>query len=179
MNFNPNTVPSILIPLDKLERAIEIKHWLSGFSRICYAIVYVTKSGNEILKFGQSAHQTDGERIYRQIWRINGWPDYPADYAAGDDFDWVVEQRPGMDKNDVVVVIYDMRNIPMLFNLAPEHETTQMESWLIDQYVKQHSRCPIGNKKEQKRLEKGLTACPKKSTVVGKSFYNLFEEVQQ
>lgn len=178
MNFNPTTIPTTIIPLSKLNDAIEIKHWLSGFSRICYAIVHTPKNGsNEVLKFGESAHQYDGERIYRQIWRIPGWPTVPASYAAGDDFDWVVEQRPNIRKEDVIVIVYDMRNVPMVFSIRPEHETTAMEAWLIESHVKQFGRCPIGNKKEQARLEKGLPACPKKSVVIGQVFGNLFEEL--
>ena len=177
MNFNPTTVPQTIIPLNKLNDAIDIKHWLIGFTRICYAIVHVPKNGqNEVLKFGESAHQQDGERIYRQIWRIPGWPTTPAIYSAGDDFDWVVKQRPNIVKDDVIVIVYDLRHVPMVFSIRPEHETTAMEAWLIESHVKQFGRCPIGNKKEQTRLEKGLPVCPKKSVVVGKVFSTLFEE---
>lgn len=177
MNFEPTNIPTTIIPLDKLKDAIEIKHWLSGFTKICYAIVYVQKNGpNEILKYGESSHQADGERIYRQIWRIPGWPTSPADYSAGDDFDWVVGQRPNMNKNDVIVLVYDMRNVTETFSLRPEHETTAMEAWLIEAHVKQFGRCPIGNKKEQVRLEKGVPVCPKKSVVIGKVFSHLFDE---
>lgn len=174
MQFDPNSIPTVIIPLSSLNRAIEIKHWLSGFTRICYAIVHTTQSGNEILKFGQSAEQYDGERVYRQIWRIKGWPDYPAEDTSGSDFDWVVEQRPNMHKNAVIVIVYDMRNVPMLFSLTPAHETQQMESWLIDQYAKTNQRCPIGNRNEQRRFEKGLVA-PKKSVVIEKTLHKLFE----
>lgn len=177
MNFNPNTIPQTIIPLSKLNDAIDIKHWLSGFTRICYAIIHISKNGqNEVLKFGESAHQGDGERIYRQVWRIPGWPTVPAAYSAGDDFDWVVQQRPHIVKDDVIVLVYDMRNVPMMFSLCPEFETRTMEAWLIESHVKKFNRCPIGNKKEQARLEKGLAACPKKSVVIGKVFSNLFEE---
>lgn len=176
MNFNPTTIPTTIIPLNKLNNAIEIKHWLSGFTRISYAIVHISKQGsNEVLKFGESAHQCDGERIYRQIWRIPGWPSSPASYTSGDDFDWVVDQRPNINKDDVIVVVYDMRNVPMVFSLRPEHETTAMEAWLIEGHVQQFGRCPIGNKKEQARLEKGLAPCPKRTVVVGEVFGNLFE----
>ncbi len=177
MDFNPNLIPTTTIPLSRLSDAIEIKHWLTGFTRICYAIVHVPKNApNEILKFGESAHQSDGERIYRQIWRIPGWPTTPASYAAGDDFDWVVNQRPLMDKDDVIVLVYDMRNVPMIFSLCPEYETRAMEAWLIESHVKQFGRCPIGNKKEQSRLDKGLAPTPKKSVVIGQVFGHLFEE---
>jgi hypothetical protein len=176
MNFNPQSIPTTLIPLNSLKEAIEIKHWLKGFQRICYAIVHTPKKGqNEVLKYGQSAHQTDGERIYRQIWRIPGWPTSPASYSAGDDFDWVVEQRPDLQKKDVVVMVYDMRSVPMVFSLRPEFETIVMESWLIESYYKTFGRCPIGNKTEQQRLEKGLDICPKKSVVIGKIYSHLFE----
>lgn len=176
MNFDPTTIPTTIIPLSKLTDAIEIKHWLSGFSKICYAIVHVSKQGlNEVLKYGESAHQEDGERIYRQVWRIPGWPNEPASYSAGDDFDWVVSQRPAMVKDDVVVIVYDMRNVPTMFSLCPEFETRAMEAWLIESHVNQFNRCPIGNKKEQARLERGLTACPKKSVVIGQVFSHLFE----
>jgi hypothetical protein len=176
MNFNPTTIPQSIIPLSRLNDAIEIKHWLSGYSRICYAIVHTPKKGtNEVLKFGESAHQIDGERIYRQIWRIPGWPTTPAVYASGDDFDHVIHSRPAIDKDDVIVIVYDMRNVPMVFTMRPEHETTAMEAWLIENHVKQFGRCPIGNKKEQSRLDKGLAVCPKKSVVVGKVFNHLFE----
>lgn len=175
MNFDPTTIIPSIISLSKLTNAIEIKHWLNGYTRICYAIVYSPKNGpNEVLKYGESAHQTDGERIYRQVWRIPGWPDTPASYSAGDDFDWVVEQRPSLVKDDVIVLVYDLRNVPMTFHLRPEHETTAMEAWLIENYVKQFGKCPIGNKKEQQRLEKGLSVCPKKSVVIGQVLGNLF-----
>ncbi len=177
MKFNPTSIPVTIIRLDQLNDAIDIKHRLSGFTRICYAIVHTKKDGtSEILKYGESAHQCDGERIYRQIWRIPGWPTTPANYTSGDDFDWVVNQRPTMMKNDVVVLVYDMRNVPMQFSLTPEHETTAMEAWLIESHVQQFGKCPIGNKKEQLRLEKGRPVVQTRSVVIGTVYDQMFEE---
>jgi hypothetical protein len=148
----PEQCPVITILVKDLYNAIDIKHVLKGYGRLAYEIYTL----NETLKYGESADEPDGERIYRQIWQFPGWPTLPSPNAAGSDILDVVGQRPDLTKNDLAVRVWDLRHIPCQNPYRPHKETLDVEGELIKRHIEQYRRAPIGNKQEQKRLDKGV-----------------------
>jgi hypothetical protein len=49
-----------------------------------------------------------------------------------------------------------MRHVPYQNPYRPHKETLDVEGELIKRHIEQYKRAPIGNKVEQKRLEKGV-----------------------
>jgi hypothetical protein len=140
------------VAIKRLDTAIELKHLFKGYKRLAYEIFTL----EETLKYGESADEDDAERIYRQIWQFPGWPTQPAQNTAGSDILDVVNSRAWLTKNDLGVRIWDMRHIPCQNPYRPHKETLDVEGELIRRHIEQYKRAPVGNKVEQKRLEKGV-----------------------
>ena len=169
----PEDFPVIVILGKNLYDAIDLKHRLKGYTRIAYEIYTLY----ETIKYGESADEADGERIYRQIWQIPGWPTLPSTTSAGRDILDVVLQRPDLIKDDIAVRVWDMRDAPLQNKYDPHKETRDVEQELILRHINQYGRAPIGNKVEQKRLEKGaLTVVRFKPTVIGEVADKFFYE---
>jgi hypothetical protein len=140
------------VAIKRLANAIELKHLFRGYKRLAYEIFTL----EETLKYGESADEDDAERIYRQIWQFPGWPTQPAQNTAGCDILDVVNSRPWITKDDLGVRVWDMRHVPYQNPYRPHKETLDVEGELIKRHIEQYKRAPIGNKVEQKRLEKGV-----------------------
>jgi hypothetical protein len=171
--IKPENCPVITILMKDLTSAIEIKKILKGYGRIAYEVF----SLSETLKYGESADEKDGERVYRQVWQFPGWNTVPSDNAAGCDILDVVRQRPNLTKNDIAVRVWDLNKIPCQNTYDPHKETRDVEQELIRRHIEQYKRAPIGNKIEQKRYLRGQPAVKFKSTVIGSVTEKLFEEV--
>lgn len=158
MQFNLKTIPQYHIACKDLTHAIEIKHILQNFTKGAYEL-YTIKNGRKLVfKYGQTALEAMGERVYRQAWRVSGWPSYPAEGAAGADFDWVVNQFDDLDKNDLYITVYDISHVPATNPYRPEHETLILEGQLIKDYIDVNGSAPIGNRVENSRIQRGIAA---------------------
>lgn len=166
----PEHCPVTTILISSLTNAIDMKHRLAGFTRIAYEIYTL----EETLKYGESADEPNGERIYRQIWHFPGWPTQPADWTAGSDIISVVNARPHITKNDLAVRVWDLRDIPYQNIYQPHKETLDVEGELIKRHIEQFKRAPIGNKVEQRRLDKGLQPVKQNTAVLGFILDDLF-----
>jgi hypothetical protein len=157
----PEHCPVTTILVKDLCNAIDIKHILKGYGRLVYEIYTL----EETLKYGESADEPDGERIYRQIWQFPGWPTFPSTNTAGSDILDVVDKRPFLTKNDLAVRVWDLRDIPCQNFYRPHKETLDIEGELIKRHIEQYNRAPIGNKQEQKRLDRGISPIKDNKTV--------------
>lgn len=162
-----------------LTAAVDLKQILSQFTRGTYEL-YILYQGRKItVKYGMTADGKQGERMYRQIWRFPGWPTQPSSTAAGDDLDDTVikllQQYPTLTKDHVYVHVWDMSQLPPQNRVRPELEPYNLEGQLIEEYADREGHAPIGNKLEQRRLEKG-TRVRKKMTAPRDSLLDhLFE----
>jgi hypothetical protein len=166
----PEHCPVKTILCKDLLNAVDIKRILAGYSRLSYELFTL----REVIKYGQSAYERDGERIYRQIWQFPGWPTVPSANAAGSDILDVVHQRPNLHKNDLAVRVWDLSNIPCQNRFAPHKETIDVENELLRRYIAQYKCAPIGNKLEQQKLSKGLNPIKSNMTVAPGLLDNLF-----
>ena len=99
-----------------------------------------------------------------------------ATHTSGYDIIDVVNARPWITKDDLGVRIWDLRNIICQNPYRPHKETLDVEGELILRHINQYGRAPIGNKVEQKRLEKGLVPIKPNKTVAPGLMSTLFEE---
>ena len=166
MKFNLKTIPQYHIACKDLTHAIEIKHILRNFVKGAYELYTIKNGRKQVFKYGQTALEAMGERVYRQAWRVSGWPSYPSESAAGSDFDWVVNQFTDLDKNDLYITVYDISHVAAANPYRPEHETLILEGQLIEDYIEVHGSAPIGNRAENARIQKGLTPVKPTTTAV-------------
>jgi hypothetical protein len=159
MYIDHTKLPQFTIDCRSLDNAIDLKRLLSEFTRGTYEIYVIYKGQRETGKFGATA-DPEGERVYRQIWRFPGWPTEPGPISAGEDIDDTVElllqKYPGLTKDNVYVHIWDMSQLPALNRLCPDFEPKWLEGQFILAHAESRGHCPIGNKQEQRRLERGL-----------------------
>jgi hypothetical protein len=168
----PEDCPVTTIAVRRLQNAIDLKKLYKGYRRIAYEIFTL----EETLKYGESADEDDAERIYRQIWQFPGWPTSPAQNTAGCDILDVVKARPFLTKDDLGVRVWDLRDIPCQNPYRPHKETLDVEGELIKRHIEQYKKAPIGNKVEQKRLEKGVEPIKKIITVAPGLIDRFFKE---
>jgi hypothetical protein len=163
-----------------LENAVDLKQLLSPFARGTYELYFIYQGKRITIKFGMTADNKQGERMYRQIWRFPGWPTEPGPNSAGDDLDdtvvKILAEYPRLTKDNVFVHVWDMTALPPINRLRPEHEPYMLEGQLIEEFADREGHCPIGNKREQSRLVKGLTPRLTKSVpsdvVLDRLFYS-------
>ena len=170
--IKPEDCPVTTIAVKRLANACDLKTILKGYRRLAYEIFTL----EETLKFGESADEDDAERIYRQIWQFPGWATSPALNTAGSDIIDVVNARPWITKDDLGIRVWDLRDIPCQNPYRPHKETLDIEGELILRHIKQYKRAPIGNKVEQKRLEKGINPVKKNPTIAPGILDKLFQE---
>ena len=173
MYIDHTQLPQIHIACHRLTNAIEIKHILRDFTKGVYELYTLQDWRKTTFKYGYTALEPQGERVYRQVWRCPGWPTQPAPDAAGGDFDWTVSQFPKLHKDDVYVCIWDMSHIEPINPYRPEHEPYILEGQFIKEYIERHGVAPIGNKLENNRIQRGLAPQIIKGTV---NFKHWFEE---
>ena len=162
-----------------LETAIDLKQILANFTRGTYEL-FILRQGRKItVKYGMTADGNQGERMYRQIWRFPGWPTVPSSIASGDDLDDTVikllAQYPDLTKDMVYLQIWDMSTLPPLNRLRPELEPYNLEGQLIEEYADREGHAPIGNKLEQRRLERGTQVRKKMTAPPDSLLDHLFE----
>ena len=161
MIIDAEQLPQWTISCHRLNTAVELKHILRDFTRGTYEL-YLLINGRKItIKYGMTADLKQGERMYRQIWRFPGWPDRPADYASGCDIDSVVNdlliEYPRLTKDDLYVHVWDMSGLEPQNRYRPEHEPYILEGQLIEQHIDRMGHAPMGNKREQARVARGLS----------------------
>jgi hypothetical protein len=180
MYIDHTRLPQFTIDCRSLENAVDLKQLLQPFGRGTYELYFVLKGRRVTIKFGMTADNKQGERMYRQIWRFPGWPTEPGPISAGDDLDDTVRKLlvlyPDLTKDHVFVHVWDMTNLPPLNRLCPHQEPEWLEGQFILEYAEQQGRCPIGNKREQSRLVKGLqprlTKTVPADTLLDRLFYS-------
>lgn len=179
MYIDHSQLPQYTVDCHSLDAAIDLKQILSGFTRGTYELFILYQGKRITIKYGMTADNKQGERMYRQIWRFPGWPTTPGATAAGDDLDDTVArlliELPGLSKNNVYVHVWDMTDLPPQNRLRPEHEPYMLEGQLIEEYADREGHAPIGNKREQQRLEKGRRARIIKSVPADSLLDQLFE----
>lgn len=152
--------PDAIVLIKDLSRPSDISKVIEKLRAGSYC--YAFKHNRVIIKIGMSKDKSKmwGERLYRQIANLPGWPTIPVSSCGKDIIEAVenFEQQTGttVHKDDCTVEIW-----------LPEETALITESNLLSQYEKLHSCLPPGNFKDTRV----------KSWVSKKHFSNLFETV--
>jgi hypothetical protein len=168
--IKPENCEVTTISAKRLDNAIDIKHIFKGYTRIAYEFFTL----EETLKYGESADEADAERVYRQLAQFPGWPTEASQEAAGRDILDVLKKRPWLTKNDIGIRVWNISDKECQNIYDPHKETRDIEQELIRRHIEQYNRAPIGNKVEQRRLEKGQDAIKIKPTVAPGLITKLF-----
>lgn len=171
MRIDINKIPDFTIDCGKLLRASEIKQLMKKFDVRYYCYMFIHKSTT--MKIGMSADSdwfrgSYGERIYRQAFHIPGWPSKPSPKSAGNDMLDIIHSFPNINKNDVVIKVFDMTNYPFSCEDRPELEVGDLEKDLMDLYEQANGCLPVGNLRDERKL-------PKKGRVTDIVFNSLFD----
>lgn len=153
-----------MIDLDKLPQyRIDLVNYLTANvikqnmkSSKVRSYVYAFIHKNTVMKYGvqyDCDDDTHGERIYRQAFHIPGWPKVPSPRSAGNDMLEVIKNFPGINKNDVSILIWDMTHYPRADSKNPKYEVNVVERQLIKEHIKQHGEKPIGNIKDEAHMD--------------------------
>jgi hypothetical protein len=170
--IKPENCKVVTISAKRLNNAIDIKHIFKGYKRIAYEIFTL----EEVLKYGESADEHDAERVYRQVAQFPGWPTTASQEAAGCDILSVIKQRPWLTKDDIGIRVWDLSDKEYQNIYDPHKETRDVEQELIRRHIEQYNRAPIGNKVEQRRLDRGQVAIRPNTTVAPGLISKFFEE---
>lgn len=170
MKININNIPTFSIDCGKLLHACEIKQLMKKYDVKYYCYMFIHKSTT--MKIGMSADSDHyrgsyGERIYRQAFQIPGWPTKPSVNSAGNDMLDIIKNFSGINKNDVLIKVFDMTNYPFICENTPEYEVGELERELMDLYEQQYGCLPVGNVRDERKL-------PRKSVVADVTFKRLF-----
>lgn len=170
MIIDPKTLPSITIDCGQLLNACEIKSIMKqlGITDYCYAFIYKST----VMKYGQSGDNdwkrgSYGERIYRQAFHIPGWPTKPSPNTAGKDMCDIVAKFPGINKNDVLIKVWDMTGYNFAIKHDHRHELTVLENTLLSEHVNAYGTLPVGNIKD-------VTFIQRKTRVTDDIFDSMF-----
>ena len=171
MRIDINKIPDFTIDCGKLLHAKEIKQLMKKFDVKYYCYMFIHNSLT--MKIGMSAdsdwmRNSYGERIYRQAFHIPGWPTKPSPRSAGNDMLDIIENFAGINKNNVLIKVFDMTNYPFQCEDSPELEVGDLEKDLMDLYEQEHGCLPIGNLRDERKL-------PKKGRVTDIVFNSLFD----
>jgi hypothetical protein len=148
-----NNVPVHSLDLKDFLHAKEIRQYMRNqdIREHCYAFV----RKNKVMKYGIQYEwnpTTHGERAYRQAWYIPGWPTKPKS-TSGDDMADIIKNFPGIHKNDVTLVIFDMTHYPRSSSREPDYEVKQLERQLIKDHIDSNNEPPVGNIKTEKHMD--------------------------
>jgi hypothetical protein len=171
MKIDLNNIPTFSIDCGRLHNASEIKQLMKKYDVKYYCYMFIHKSTT--MKIGMSADSdwirgSYGERIYRQAFHIPGWPTAPSPKSAGNDMLDIIENFAGINKNDVLIKVFDMTNYPFICEDIPEYEVGELEKDLMDLYEQEHGCLPVGNIRDERKL-------PRKSVVADVTFKRLFD----
>lgn len=171
MKIDLTKVPIFAIDCGKLLHASEIKQLMKkiGVKYYCYMFIH----NSVTMKIGMSSDHdwirgSYGERIYRQAFQIPGWPSKPSTKSAGNDMLDIIKNFSGINKNDVLIKVFDMTNYPFQCQHDPSLEVKDLEQDLMDIYEEEHNRLPVGNIRDERKI-------PRKGRVLDETFKNLFE----
>ncbi len=172
MKINVNQIPTFAIDCSKLKNACEIKSIMKrfGVKYYCYMMMYQ----KDTMKIGMSADNdwlrgSYGERIYRQAFHVPGWPTRPSKTTPGfKDVQKLMEFWPTVNKNDVIIKVFDMTNYPFQCEYNPSLEVGDLEKDLLDLYEHEHGCLPAGNIRDERKS-------PQKGRVTSQMFDTLFE----
>lgn len=140
----------------------------NNITSMVYAFEY---KGRIIMKYGvqyDCVAQQPGERTYRQAFHIPGWPTKPSKKSAGNDMLDIIPKFPGINKNDVILHIWDMSNYPRASKINHKFEVNQLERQLIKEHIEKHGFKPVGNIKDESHMDN-------KSIVTDQHFDSLFD----
>jgi hypothetical protein len=109
------------------------------------------------IKIGMSADNAKnfGDRIYRQVANIPGWPTIPRS-SCGKDIIPAIDEYQGntgltVHKDDCLVEIWDVTRAPQRGQSAKK-AATDAENELLNQYESIHGKLPIGNPKDTRKI---------------------------
>ena len=111
----------------------------------------------EIIKIGMSADNATnyGDRIYRQVANLPGWPTIPRSSCGKDILpaihDYQVTTGLTVHKDECLVEIWDVSAAPQR-GLTAKKAAEDAENELLDQYENIHGKLPIGNPKDTRKI---------------------------
>ena len=129
-----------------------------GIERYAYSVRHYNSITQtyDIMKIGMSADNASnyGDRIYRQVNNLPGWPTMPRS-GCGKDIITVVhdyQRDTGLivHKDDCVVEIWDVTHAPQRGQRI-QRAAEDAETELLDQYVSTYGKLPIGNPKDTRK----------------------------
>lgn len=171
MKIDLTKVTTFTIDCSKLLHASEIKQLMKKFGVKYYCYEFIHNSTT--MKIGMSADNdwmrgSYGERIYRQAFHIPGWPSKPSTKSAGNDMLDVIKNFPTINKNDILIKVFDMTYYTFQCKYDPSLEVKDLEQDLMDLYEKEYNCLPVGNIRDERKV-------PRKGRVLDETFNNLFE----
>lgn len=155
-----NNIPRYNINLRNCSNPSDICKIVKRYNTRFY-IYRITYKGL-VIKFGKSTELSRmyGERVYRQVGHSLSWQS-PLKGKCGSDWYYIEEAffnryRFNMDKNDIVVTIWDFTKYPFL-SINVDNEIQKYETNLIQSYVEVVGEKPIGNICDDRKSLKLLT----------------------
>ena len=164
--------PDEMIRLSPLSDPSDVSYKMAKMKTeyYCYCLAYQPKNviDFEILKFGQSSpdpyrvSKSYGERIYRQIANLPGWPKPLPLSSHGTDLIRNIDKlkREGklpmsLDRHDFIIGIWDIkfRNRMSGINIPTKNEVAWLEGELCSQYFLKNGRLPLLNVKDPRKSE--------------------------
>ena len=180
MPVNLNS-PTLTIPVKDLVQASDLCGILKahGIEQYSYSVKHFNPATQtyDIMKIGMSADNARnfGDRIYRQVANLPGWPNMPRSGCGKDIitvvYEYQLETGLIVHKDDCVVEIWDVTNEPQR-GLDVKRAAEDAENELLGQYEKIHNKLPIGNPKDTRKSTS-------KPFVTNSLFNDLFEFVEE
>lgn len=156
----------IVIDLSDLDDYTDITDIMHGVDRYTYEFSF----NGETIKYGVSADNARkyGDRLYRQAGHLPGWKRPLLEGPSGAEMDYInrdyINQRGrSLNRHGMIITVTDMTG-------QTKAECEELERYLIDNYINNHGKAPIGNKDVRTRF-----AIRKHHNT--KHFRNLFNEL--
>ena len=153
--------PDLIVLIKNLKRPIEISKMLQQIGAAQYS--YAFKHKGKVIKIGMSADNSKiyGERAYRQIANLPGWPTMPISSCGKD----ILAAVKFFEEKENVTVHKDDCSLEIWIAATKASST---EDTLLTQYENTHGCLPPGNPKDTRPAFL-------KSKVRKDVFANLFE----
>lgn len=153
--------PTLTIKVKDLKQASEIMRRFKshGIRQYAYSVKHynpITKT-YDTMKIGMSADNSYGygERLYRQVANLPGWPSMPKSGCGKDIitvvYDYQLDTGLIVHKDDCIVEVWDVTNVPQR-GLDKKRAAEDAENELLDQYESLYGKLPIGNPKDTRKI---------------------------
>jgi hypothetical protein len=169
-----NLVPQYTLNLSKINSPYDICRILK--EKNVHDYVYQIIHNGILIKYGMSAdrQRNYGERLYRQVSHMESWGILRNTGSSGADFriiesDYYNKYGIKMDRNLIKIKVFDMTNFPYK-STCRRDEILNVESYLIDEYLRIFGEKPIGNINDDNHMFK------KKSYVSKNTIDSIFEK---